>query len=633
MIRILRRSIPALVVLSCLLPVPALAAMPELDAKLLAAVANGDAADFAIVLRDQAKLDQARQQQGRQNKGRATVAELKAVAAASQAPVISMLEQRGLPYQAFWIANVITTRGDANDVAALLGSKQVAELTLTPPMRFQGAISAPDTRAKADVAVEPSIALIGAPSVWDMGYTGQGVVVGDHDIGVEWDHPALKSQYRGWDGSTADHAYNWHNAFGALDLFCTDADVPCDSHGHGTHTTGTMVGDGGSGNKIGVAPGAQWIACRSLLDPVVGVGTLPTYLGCMEWMLAPYPGTDTGAADPDQAPDLINNSWGCVEGCTPGILESANLALEAAGILQVVSAGNDGSNCMTILFPLAIYESSFTVGATDNDDQMASFSSRGPVISDLSGRTKPDISAPGVSIRSALIDGEYGSLSGTSMAGPHVAGVAALLMSAEPRLKGQVYDVRHLIERSSVLITPDASECGDTTAQDRPNNVFGYGRVDALAAVRGIPSLSLVPAVSRGGGLTHYLAEIKAVDTGLIDATNVRLRLTVPTGVTVDASSDALAEAIDLDDGTTELSFVREALAPGASWSFSASLAEMRDTAVGSRVEADQVSPVVADVVAESQDGGGAMPFGGLLWLVAMFGLRGWLRAGPTSRR
>jgi serine protease AprX len=123
--------------------------------------------------------------------------------------------------------------------------------------------------------------------------SGQGVVVGGQDTGYQWDHPAIKSQYRGWDGVEADHAYSWHDAIhedlGSLDLnHCGfDSPVPCDDHGHGTHTMGTIVGGADNvGTQIGVAPGARWIGCRNMEN---GWGTPATYSECYEWFMAPYP--------------------------------------------------------------------------------------------------------------------------------------------------------------------------------------------------------------------------------------------------------------------------------------------------------------------------------------------------------
>ena len=426
-------------------------------------------------------------------------------------------------------------------------------------------------------------------------------MVGDHDVGVMWDHPALKNQYRGWDGSTANHAYNWRNAFGAADLFCTDPVVPCDSNGHGTHTTGTMVGYDGGDNQVGVAPEAKWMACRSLLDPILGVGTIPTYMDCMEWQLAPYPEGDPDAADPAMGPDVISNSWGCLEGCIPPLLKATNDAIYAAGQVQVVSAGNDGNDgvCSTIAFPLAVYESSFSVGASDVSDEMAGFSSLGPVLTDASLRLKPNVTAPGVDTRSAWNDGDYNTISGTSMAGPHVAGMVALIMSAEPRLIGRPGDIRRLIERTAnpnVATSNTASTCGGTDAATIPNNIFGYGRIDALAAVLARPMLKIgvtAPASAAVGEEFSVFVVASQPATGKIEVTNVAYKLDFSAPVTViDSVGCGVAAAAGEQSSVADV--IPAALEPGQTTE--CELILRRDTAGALTMsiagEADQVSPV-----------------------------------------
>ncbi len=462
-----------------LVSLPVWAMSGTLDPALLQA-AERQPVSVLIEMQEQADLSAAQTRLSKDEKGAFVKQTLQSLAESSQQPVKALLQARGLEYRSFWVANAIHLKAGADDLRALAELDGIAAIH---PLKEPEFSYAPPQGSSAKAStIEPGLSLVGAPAVWDLGVRGEGVVVGDHDIGVEWDHPALINQYRGWDGTQADHAYNWRNAFGATDLFCTDPEVPCDSHGHGTHTTGTMVGDDGAGRQIGMAPKAQWIACRSLYDPVLGLGTLPAYMDCMEWFIAPYPQGAPELADVSRAPDVVNNSWGCVEGCPPNILLSVNDATKAAGIVQVVSAGNDGSQCSTIAFPLAIYDSSFSVGATDFNDQMVGFSSRGPVLSDLSMRIKPNVVAPGRSITSSLPGGEYGSMSGTSMAGPHVAGLVALVISAKPELRGQVDAIRDIIERTAVPIET-TQQCGGTGAADIPNNIFGFGRIDALAAV------------------------------------------------------------------------------------------------------------------------------------------------------
>src|SRR5262249_39993782 len=144
--------------------------------------------------------------------------------------------------------------------------------------------------------------------------------------------------------------------------------------------------------------------------------------------------------DPSLSPDIVNNSWSCPtsEGCDAFVLESSFAALRAAGILAVAAAQNSGPNCSTVYDPPGIYDEVLVAGASDFNDVLAGFSSRGPVTTDGSGRLRPDVAAPGVSVRSSIRGGTYSTLSGTSMASPHTAGAAALLWSAKPQVRGLI---------------------------------------------------------------------------------------------------------------------------------------------------------------------------------------------------
>jgi subtilisin family serine protease len=196
---------------------------------------------------------------------------------------------------------------------------------------------------------------------------------------------------------------------------------------------------------------------------------------------------------------VINNSWSCPlsEGCTdPNVLLSVVEAVRAAGILTTHSAGNSGSNCNTVNTPAAIYQASFTVGATSSSDTIASFSSRGPVTTDGSNRLKPDVVAPGSGILSSIKGGGYGGLSGTSMAAPHVAGLAALLISMEPSLRGNVDELETLIERTALPRTT-AQTCGGVPGSNIPNNTYGWGRVDALRAAGRLLNPFFLPLVAK----------------------------------------------------------------------------------------------------------------------------------------
>jgi subtilisin family serine protease len=246
---------------------------------------------------------------------------------------------------------------------------------------------------------------------------------------------------------------------------------------------GTMVGDDGLSHQIGVAPGARWIGCRNMN---AGVGTPATYAECFQWFVAP---TDLGGnnPDPNMAPHVVNNSWTCPagEGCTdPDVLRTVIENTRAAGIVVVVSASNDGPKCSSVAAPPAIYEAGFAVGAVGADDVIASFSSRGPVTVDGSNRLKPDVVAPGIGVLSSIPGNNYGTLSGTSMAGPHVAGLAALLISSRPSLAGQVNLIEAIMRGGALPLTITEETCGGIPGTALPNNTYGYGRIDSLASYR-----------------------------------------------------------------------------------------------------------------------------------------------------
>ena len=332
--------------------------------------------------------------------------------------------------------------------------------------------------------------------MWEeFGVRGQGVVIGQSDSGVDWRHPEVRAGYRGGEG---DHDYNW------LDPW-THTGEPTDYGGHGTHTLGSILGE-----TVGVAPDATWYACANLQR---NLGNPALYLDCMQFMLAPYPqnGDPLTDGDPTRSANVLNNSWGCpeeYEGCDPTSLLPAVRALRAAGIFVVASAGNDGPDCSTVKDPIAIYDESFSVGAVDRNNNLAPFSSAGPVTVDGSGRTKPDILAPGVQVLSAIPGNGYTKYDGTSMAGPHVAGVVALLWSANPDLVGDIDRTEQILIETATPFTgtlaaddmaplpapvdgleSDSAAKGDAClyqvdADQRPNNVAGYGIVNAYGAVK-----------------------------------------------------------------------------------------------------------------------------------------------------
>jgi serine protease AprX len=507
----------------------------KVDGRVLVSAAGGET-EFLVFLADQADLSGAAGLQTRLEKGTYVYQKLTEMAARTQPPILSALEARKATYRSYWIANLVWVRGDQSLVQTLAQRTDVAHIYANPSVHLDDPVEQA-ARPEAAAAVEWNIAKVNAPQVWAAGYTGQDVVIAGQDTGYDWQHPALKGKYRGWNGATADHNYNWHDAIHSGGGSCgANSPQPCDDYGHGTHTMGTMVGDDGLGNQVGMAPGAKWIGCRNMNQ---GAGTPATYTECFQWFLAP---TDQNELNPrpDLAPDVISNSWGCPpsEGCNPASLQTIISNVRTAGILVVASAGNAGPNCSTVQDPPAIYDASFTVGATDSSETIAPFSSRGPVTIDGSNRPKPDISAPGAGIRSSLRGGGYGSMSGTSMAAPHVAGLAALLMSAQPALKGQVSQLEDLIEHSAVPRTASQT-CGGVPGSNIPNNVYGWGRIDALAAFQ-VHILAVHKTVSsayiQSGGVLTYTLSI-AHTAVIAPTTQVVITDTLPSGVTFISAS------------------------------------------------------------------------------------------------
>ena len=305
-----------------------------MDPRIFAGKAAGETASFLVVMREQADLSGAEAFAEKAEKGRFVYEALTAQAESSQAAVRASLDARGIRYHSYYLVNMIEIEGNRSLAEELAGREDVSSVAPNPEVRLEprpviereSGVSPDASRLTpyAASAVEPNIAKVGAPDVWARGFTGQGIVIGMADTGVTWDHPALKSHYRGFDGTTVSHDYNWHDAIHnavALNPCGSDAPSPCDDDSHGTATAGLAVGDDGQGNQIGMAPGARFIGCRNM---DMGVGTPARYTECFQFFLAP---TDHAGANPrpDLAAHVINNSWGCPvsEGCTdPNIFKS-----------------------------------------------------------------------------------------------------------------------------------------------------------------------------------------------------------------------------------------------------------------------------------------------------------------------
>jgi subtilisin family serine protease len=435
----------------------------------LAAVANGPTPVW-VMMRQAASVAQFRATRNWQAQGEQVTRSLRSTASSSQQSLRAFLNGRNVPFKSFWIVNAMKVTAEPALINEIARRPDVARIVADsrfeiPPLQERAA-----ARPSAQ-AVEWGLSSIRAPEVWDsFGARGDGIVVANIDTGVQFDHPALVNQYRGNQGGSFDHNYNWYDPTGVCGA---PSDGPCDNAEHGTHTMGTIVGDDSLGNPIGVAPHARWIAAKGCEDIDCSTESL---LSSGQWLLAP---TDLRGENPrpDLRPNIINNSWSGA--AADPFYQAVVQAWRAAGIFPVFSAGNWGDfGCETVGSP-GDYPAAYTVGAYDIDHFIASFSGKGPSL--LDGESKPDIAAPGVDVRSS-VPGGYARFSGTSMAAPHVAGTIALLWSAAPTLIGDVDGTIALLG-STALDTADLSCGGD----EGDNGVWGEGRLDAYAAVEQAP--------------------------------------------------------------------------------------------------------------------------------------------------
>jgi uncharacterized repeat protein (TIGR01451 family) len=520
----------------------------KVDPWVLSTSATG-ATEFVVFLKDQADVRGADAFATKEAKGQFVFARLRDAAARTQGPLLALLAGRGIEHRPYWVANMIWVKGDASLVEELARRDDVGHVFANPTVHFEEPVEV-DLDDRAPDAIEWNVAKVRAPEVWAAGFTGQGVVIGGQDTGYAWAHPALQGKYRGWNGTAADHNYNWHDSIhgcgpnsappcGGTTCGLNSA-VPCDDQGHGTHTMGTMVGDDGAGNQVGVAPGAKWIGCRNMDR---GDGSPASYSECFQWFIAPT-NLQNQAPNPTLAPHVISNSWGCPpsEGCTnPDMLRTVVENTRAAGIVVVVSAGNGGPGCSTVADPPAIYGAAFSVGSTTNtaNDAISSFSSRGAVTIDGSNRLKPNVVAPGSNIRSSLRTGGYGNMSGTSMASPNVAGVVSLFLSAYPAFRGNVTAVENALMGSAVPRTTTTENCGGIPGTQVPNNTYGYGRVDAWDAIRTLSADVALssppwPVVILRGAPHSYTMTI--TNNGPNTATSVTLNEPWPASVTINSA-------------------------------------------------------------------------------------------------
>ncbi|SDN33346.1 bacillopeptidase F. Serine peptidase. MEROPS family S08A [Psychrobacillus sp. OK028] len=404
----------------------------------------------------------------------AVVSELKSTSLESQQTVKEFLEQEvakgnAKDVESYYIVNGMSVTATQEIAEKLATFPEVEKILPNETRQLFTTKTENAVVPKAETAnVEWNVERVKAPDVWDMGIDGAGTVVASIDTGVQWDHPALKEKYRGYNkaSGTVSHDYNWFDA-------TAGRATPYDDQGHGTHVTGTMVGSEPNGaNQVGVAPGAKYIAVKAF---TASGGSDIDLLEAAEWILAP---TDAaGNARVDMAPDVVNNSWGG----GPGLDEwyrDVVINWRAAEIFPEFSAGNttlsNPGGAGSVAAP-ANYPEAFATGATDINNAVASFSLRGP---SPYAEIKPDISAPGVNIRSSVPGGTYeGGWNGTSMSGPAVSGVAALLRQVNADLT---------VEEMEEILLNTANPLTDSVYTTVPNHGYGYGLIDAYEAVSSI---------------------------------------------------------------------------------------------------------------------------------------------------
>ncbi|WP_416902195.1 S8 family serine peptidase [Micromonospora echinospora] len=384
----------------------------------------------------------------------------------TQADLRRELDRLRLAHTPYYLVNAIEVDGGPAVRAWLSGRPEVDRVLVSQRLR---PLPAPAGTSRGDAAgptgPEWNIRMIGADRVWsELDVDGSGITVGSSDSGVDAGHPTLAAGFRGGDDS-------WYDPW-------EGSRSPRDRSGHGTHTMGSAVGRDG----IGVAPGANWTGCVNLDR---NLGNPAHYLDCLQFMLAPFPPGGDPFTDgrPERAPHVLTNSWGCptIEGCDPQVLRPATAAFDAAGVFVVAAAGNTGPYCASIDDPPAPYADVLTVGAVDRSRRVTDFSSRGPV----PGVAKPDLVAPGAGVRSAMPGGGYSVLDGTSMATPQVAGVVALMWSANPALVGDLDGTRRILRETATPVDASPAPGGEATSTcGGAANVAGAGLVDAYDAVR-----------------------------------------------------------------------------------------------------------------------------------------------------
>lgn len=440
----------------------------------------------------------------RQERHRRVVSALKTAASISQGDILDHLQARKIQgavkgYTPYWIMNLVVVQATIEELQRIAARPDVEMVEsnfraglIEPVGDRTGSVIIPDK----GIGVTPGLRAVKADSVWyQLGITGLGRLVANLDTGVDGVHPALSAR---WRGNHEPWQECWRDALGYGDT------TPHDYHGHGTHVMGTMCGLGaGTNDTIGIAWEAEWIA-----DNAINQGVTPEFdndvVDAFQWFADP----DGNPGTLDDVPDVVQNSWG-IYSYWPGyedcdyrwqtVIENC----EVAGVVCIFSAGNEGPGSATHRSPANIcktHTTNFSVGAVDAKNYgfpypIAGFSSRGPSDCDLRSR-KPEVVAPGVQVYSSVPGGGYEWYwwSGTSMAGPHVAGVVALMRQANPDL--EVDSIKQILMSTAV----DLGDFGN-------DNAYGWGVIDAYQAVLAASQSSYLAGDANGDGVVE-LADV-----------------------------------------------------------------------------------------------------------------------------
>ena len=401
---------------------------------------------------------------------------LQAQASISQQPVLNRLRTEhssGIrDLRSFWIVNMLILEADQPTIEALSTMEGVALIDLEDAVIIphDPIIREEETQHRSPGGVEPGLVAINAPAMWALGYTGRGRLVYDYDTGVWPTHPAFADRFLA-------HRYPmeqcWYGYFGNM----PSGNVS----DHGTHVLGTMAGLVEETNDtIGVAFGSYWIANDFVTSTVEALPPLADMIGAFEWALNPDGDVNTS----NDIPDVINNSWRWRDDpdtvqCGGFVVNLMN-AIEAAGIANVFSGGNSGPNNTTVNAPQRINTSevnTFSVGSVNGNAAfpypISNFSTIGPTQCPSGGisalEIHPEVVAPGQNVRSAWGQDGFNTISGTSMASPHVSGAVLLLKEAFPYLSGEE------LLWALYLTAVDLGAPGE-------DNVYGRGIIDVHAA-------------------------------------------------------------------------------------------------------------------------------------------------------